>query len=66
MSEHEARYHSGPVPQWRDGYPAAGRRQSSGMSPGWLTTGLVVVGLGLLAWYYLGPDLQRYMKIRNM
>jgi hypothetical protein len=29
-------------------------------------TGLAVVGLGALAWYYLGPDLRRYLKIRNM
>ncbi len=27
---------------------------------------LVVVGLGLLGWYVLGPDLRRYMKIRSM
>ncbi len=31
-----------------------------------LLTGLVVVGLGALAWYYLGPDLRRYLKIRSM
>jgi hypothetical protein len=28
--------------------------------------GLVVVGLGALAWYYIGPDVIRYQKIRNM
>jgi len=27
---------------------------------------LAVVGLGVLAWSYLGPDLKRYMKIRSM
>lgn len=31
-----------------------------------LLTGLAVVAVGALAWYYLGPDLVRYMKIRNM
>ena len=31
-----------------------------------LLTGLVVVGIGALAWYYLGPDLRRYMKIHSM
>jgi hypothetical protein len=31
-----------------------------------LITGVVVVGLGILAWSYLGPDLRRYIKIHNM
>ena len=31
-----------------------------------LLAGLAVVGLGALALYYLGPDLRRYLKIRNM
>jgi hypothetical protein len=36
-------------------------------SPSWLGVGLVAAGvLGALAWYYLGPDLRRYLKIRNM
>jgi hypothetical protein len=29
-------------------------------------TGAAVVGLGFLAWKYLGPDLRRYLKMRNM
>jgi hypothetical protein len=34
---------------------------------GWkLLTGVVAVGLGVLAWRYLGPDLRRYLKIRSM
>jgi hypothetical protein len=33
---------------------------------GLLLAGLAVVGLGALALYYLGPDLRRYLKIRNM
>ncbi len=28
--------------------------------------GLAAVGLGVLAWYYLGPDIKRYLKIRSM
>jgi hypothetical protein len=32
----------------------------------WLIAGLVVAGLGVLAWSYLGPDLKRYLKIRSM
>ncbi len=31
-----------------------------------LLAGLAVVAVGALAWYYLGPDLMRYMKIRSM
>jgi hypothetical protein len=46
--------------------PSAERARSGGISTGWLVTGLVVVGLGALAWYSLGPDLRRYMKIRHM
>jgi hypothetical protein len=33
---------------------------------GLLVTGLVVVGLGIMAWQVLGPDLQRYLKIERM
>ena len=35
-------------------------------SSGLLIGGLAVVALGWLAWSYLGPDLIRYLKIRNM
>jgi hypothetical protein len=49
---------------WR-GPPLRTRGQESS-SGSWLLTGLAVVGLGVLAWYYLGPDLKRYMKIRSM
>jgi hypothetical protein len=28
--------------------------------------GMVGAGLGLLAWHYLGPDIRRYLKIRDM
>lgn len=33
---------------------------------GWLLAGLAALGLGALAWYYLGPDLRRYIKISRM
>ncbi len=42
------------------------RRTSSGLPSGLLLTGLAVLGLGALAWYFLGPDLRRYLKIHNM
>jgi glutamine synthetase adenylyltransferase len=28
--------------------------------------GLAILGMGLLAGYYLGPDLMRYIRIRRM
>jgi hypothetical protein len=31
-----------------------------------LIAGAVVLGVGLFTWYYLGPDLRRYMKIHSM
>ncbi len=42
------------------------RNNSSGPSLSLLLTGAAVIGLGLLAWNYLGPDLRRYLKIRSM
>jgi hypothetical protein len=45
-------------PDWRPGR----RRSGSGL----LLAGLALAGLGALAWYYLGPDLRRYLKIRSM
>jgi hypothetical protein len=43
-----------------------GRTHRGGGVSGWLLAGLALAGLGAAAWYYLGPDLKRYMKIRNM
>jgi hypothetical protein len=51
--------------QWR-GRPPADRSDMLGITPGLATAGLAAIGLGVLAWYYLGPDLVRYLKIRNM
>jgi len=34
--------------------------------PGWIVAGLAVLGIGLAGWYFLGPDVRRYIKIRNM
>jgi hypothetical protein len=44
----------------------ARRSDPGGPSPALLITGAVVIGLGFLAWTYLGPDLKRYMKIQSM
>jgi hypothetical protein len=46
--------------------PQPAPRPSSRGPSGLLLTGLVVVGLGALAWYVIGPDIKRYMKIRSM
>jgi hypothetical protein len=34
--------------------------------PGLLLAGLAAFGLGALAWYYLGPELRRYIKLTRM
>ena len=44
----------------------ARRPEPVGPSPALLIAGAVVIGLGFLAWTYLGPDLKRYMKIHSM
>lgn len=33
---------------------------------GLLVAGAIMIGLGVLAWTYLGPDLRRYLKIQSM
>lgn len=55
-------------------YPAGGwdqqryapARAPSPAVPGWMVAGAAVAAVGVLAWYYLGPDLRRYLKIRSM
>ncbi|HZY84089.1 MAG TPA: hypothetical protein VFE78_04620 [Gemmataceae bacterium] len=51
---------------WEGRYYPAERRGGGGLPSGLLLGGLLTVGLGALAWYYLGPDLRRYMKIKSM
>ena len=51
---------------WRERVGLPRRAEPSGPSPALLITGAVVIGLGFLAWTYLGPDLKRYLKIHSM
>ena len=47
--------------------PQGGLGERAGVQrPGLLIAGLTVLGLGALAWYFWGPDLRRYLKIRSM
>ncbi len=49
------------------GFPRYGPPSPQGNQHfGLLVTGLVALGLGVLAWNYFGPDLRRYIKIERM
>ncbi|MGP0069103.1 MAG: DUF6893 family small protein [Isosphaeraceae bacterium] len=66
----ESRQHDSWLPatagDWTGRSAPERRRDSGGPSTGLLIAGVVVVGLGILTWSYLGPDLRRYMKIHSM
>lgn len=66
MSQNEGRLAPRPGEEWQGRSTFSELEESVRSSSGLLLAGLVAVGLGALAWYYLGPDLKRYMKIRNM
>jgi hypothetical protein len=50
---------------WRAAYPPPAPSRNYG-GPSLLLTGLVIAGLGFMAWNFLGPDIRRYLKIRAM
>jgi hypothetical protein len=55
-----------PGDEWRGRY-AVGPRERGGPSLALVVGGLVAAGvIGFLVWDYLGPDLKRYLKIRDM
>jgi hypothetical protein len=62
-SEHGPWLPSAPE-DWR--HPFARRHARRGPDTKLLIAGAVVVGVGLLTWHYLGPDLKRYLKIHSM
>ncbi len=53
-----------PGIDWRR--PRPKRPESVDSAAKLLVAGVVVVGLGWLAWSYLGPDVKRYLKIHSM
>jgi hypothetical protein len=56
----------GALSRLAEGRDMRSRHRDAGPSTGWIVAGVVVVGLGVLTWAYLGPDLKRYLKIYNM
>lgn len=61
-SQYPERVYSSREEKSSRGLLERGRPQGSGM----MLAGLAALGLGALAWYYFGPDVRRYLKIRNM
>jgi hypothetical protein len=55
-----------PDREYRDYYSPARRTESAITVLRLPVAGLAVIGIGAIAWYYLGPDLRRYLKLRNM
>ena len=51
---------SGRPDRW---HPFAERGRAEGPPVELLVAGAVVVGLGVLAWVYLGADLKRYLEV---
>ena len=51
---------------WWERSPLARRTEPAEPAHRLMVAGLVVLGLGCLAWYFVGPDVRRYMKIRSM
>jgi hypothetical protein len=66
VTVNEDRLSPQPGEEWRGRTARSELGESPRSSSGLLLAGLVAAGLGALAWYYLGPDLRRYLKIRNM
>jgi hypothetical protein len=65
-AEAQASWSSPPSEYRRERPPVPERSRSGGISTGWLIAGLAAAGLAAWAWYTLGPDLRRYLKIRSM
>jgi hypothetical protein len=42
------------------------RHEHEGPPTGWIIAGLAVLCLGVVVWSYVGRDVQRYIRMRNM
>lgn len=51
---------------WELRSPLVRKGRDDGPPVGWIVAGVVALGLGYMAWTYLGPDLRRYLKIHSM
>jgi hypothetical protein len=65
-SRNQGSWFGSSTDDWREHTGLARRTDHGGPPAALLITGAVVIGLGFLAWTYLGPDLKRYIKIHNM
>jgi hypothetical protein len=66
IAENQGLFSGSEGEHWWERSPLARRAESVEPSPRLVIAGLVVLGLGCLAWYYVGLDVRRYMKIRSM
>jgi hypothetical protein len=55
-----------PAGQWGERFEPARLVEGAKSHLGLTLAGVAALGLGGLAWYYFGPDLRRYLKIRHM
>ena len=51
---------------WTDRLLDDRRDRPPGLHRGFMISGLLALGLGALTWYYVGHDVRRYLRIRNM
>lgn len=65
-SEYYAPRYRGQEGDWPQHYPAERAYPARQGGPDVFRVGMAAVGLGALAWYYFGPDVVRYLKIREM
>jgi hypothetical protein len=68
IGTYENRRHYEPAmnDEWDESRLTTRRSEFTGSSLALPVAALVALGLGALAWYYLGPDLRRYLKLRSM
>jgi hypothetical protein len=55
-----------PYVEWPERYRRYAERERYETGRSLVVPGLVLLGLGALVWWWVGPDIRRYMKIRSM